>query len=498
MNPSRRRRLAEGRCLSTTIRAVALMALAALLASPGSSLAAADQPDRPDRPNIVLIVADDLGYGEVGPDGEPTGAEVPTPHIDSIAANGVRFTAGYVTASYCSPSRAGLLTGRYQSRFGYGNNAVGAKNEQPGVGLPRSERTLAEHLKNAGYATALIGKWHLGGTAPYHPQRHGFDYFFGFLHEGHFFAPYPYDGMLTWLRRKTLPDGSRQGRWRDGDTILSAHMGYNEPDYNADNPIYRNGQPVDERAYLTDAWTREATDFIQRHRDRPFFLYLPHNAVHSPLQAPKSITQQFSEIDDVQRRIFAAMLKRLDHSVGRVLAKLRELDLEDDTLVIFLSDNGGPTRELTSSNKPLRAGKGTMYEGGLRVPFMMQWPGRIPAGRVEQRPVIALDLYPTAAAAADAEPLNPRKLDGINLLPHVTGDEPLPAARTFYWRMGGKRALRRGDWKIVHHPRRNKKNEWELYNLDEDLAEQRDLSTARPEKLRSLTDRWRTLNKQMP
>ena len=228
------------------------------------SIGAAERP-----PNIVLLLADDLGYGELGCQGNK---QIPTPHIDSIAKNGVRFTQGYVTAAYCSASRAGLLTGRYQTRFGYEFNPTGAPNEDPMAGLPRNQRTLARHLHNVGYTTGLIGKWHLGGHAKFHPIRHGFDEFFGFTHEGHYFVPPPWKGVTTWLRRRALP-GNKRGRFTsaDGKLIYSTHLG-DEPSYDANNPIVRGGQPVEEKAYLTDAFTREATDFIGRHRDKPFFL----------------------------------------------------------------------------------------------------------------------------------------------------------------------------------------------------------------------------------
>ena len=234
------------------------------------------------RPNIVLLVADDLGYAELGCQGN---TDIPTPHIDAIARNGARFTDAYVTAPFCSASRAGYMTGRYQTRFGYEFNPTGAHNEDPDAGLPISERTLGDQLTDAGYTTALIGKWHLGGTARYHPQRRGFDTFFGFLHEGHYFVPPPYRGVTTMLRRRTLPDGTQKGKWtsRDGKTIYSTHMGYNEPDYDADNPILRCGQPIEENQYLTDALTREAVNFIDNNQDRPFFLYLSYNAVHLSL-----------------------------------------------------------------------------------------------------------------------------------------------------------------------------------------------------------------------
>ncbi len=195
-------------------------------------------------PNIIYIIADDLGYGETSVQNPDT--NVPTPHIDSIAHNGVLFTDGYVSAPFCAASRAGLITGRYQTRFGFEFNPIGARNEDPDAGLPPKEKTIAFRLKNeAGYTTAMIGKWHLGGTAKYHPIRRGFDQFFGFLHEGHYFRPAPYDGMTTWLRRKVLPGGTL-GRWASGDGRLfySTHMAHNEPAYDADNPVYRNGQPI--------------------------------------------------------------------------------------------------------------------------------------------------------------------------------------------------------------------------------------------------------------
>ncbi|MCG8377026.1 MAG: sulfatase-like hydrolase/transferase, partial [Chlorobiales bacterium] len=260
------------------------------------------------RPNIVVLLADDLGYGELGCQGNP---EIPTPHIDALAERGIRCTAAYVTAPNCSPSRAGLLTGRIPTRFGYEFNPIGAGNEHIQAGLPATEYTLAEALHDLGYTTGLIGKWHLGGTALFHPQRHGFDEFFGFLHEGHYFVPAPWRGVTTMLRRRTLPNGG-QGRWVGKNLVYSTHMGYDEPAYDADNPILRAGQPVAEPAYLTDAFTREALDFLDRHQDKPFFLYLAYNAVHSPLQGTIRQMSRLGHIVDIHRRIFAAMLASLD------------------------------------------------------------------------------------------------------------------------------------------------------------------------------------------
>lgn len=442
------------------------------------------------RPNIIWFIADDLGYGELGCQGNP---EIPTPRIDALAASGIRMTQGYVAASYCSQSRAGLMTARYPNRFGYEYNPIGHENEDPRLGLPASERTVAELLFDHGYATALIGKWHLGGTAAYHPNRRGFEYFFGFLHEGHFFVPPPYQDVYTLLRRKQLPSGG-QGRTRHGNLVLSTHMKQNEPAYDANNPILRNGQPVQESTYLTDALTREAVSFIQRNQDRPFFLTLSYNAVHSPLQATIHDVEQVSAIDDIHRRIFAGMLVSLDRSVGQVLQTLTDLQLEDDTFVCFLSDNGGPTRELTSSNLPLRAGKGSVYEGGIRVPFLIRWPRQLEGGQLYQQPVSALDLLPTAAALAGIKDVSERKLDGVNLIPYLSGAAAGSAHPELYWRMGDRRALRMGDWKIVHAGRNQS---WELYNLANDIGEADDLAREHPKQLARLRQRFDELNQEM-
>ncbi|MFN3324186.1 MAG: sulfatase [Bryobacteraceae bacterium] len=408
------------------------------------------------QPNIVILFADDLGYGETGFQGN---REIPTPHINSIAANGVRFTDGYVTSPYCCPSRAGLMTGRYQTRFGHELNVVGKRNLDALIGLPETEKTMADHLRAAGYATGLIGKWHLGGADRYHPLRRGFDEFYGFLHEGHFYYPPPYRGGVTRLRP-------------------------NEPPYDDDNPVLRGTEPIVEPEYLTDALAREATDFIERHKSRPFFLYLAFNAIHSPMQAPVSALKEFESIRDEHRRLFAAMMRPMDNAVGAVLAKLRALDLERDTLVVFLSDNGGPTTELTSSNAPLRGGKGQLFEGGIRIPFAMQWKGRIAPGQVYRQPVISLDLLPTALAAAGT-PI-PRGLDGVDLLPYLDGKAQGAPHESLYWRYSPNIALRQGEWKLVRQAGRGAPGEFQLFHLAKDVGETRDLSAREPARLAAL------------
>lgn len=453
--------------------------------------ARADEP-----PNIIFIIADDLGYGELSVQNPDT--DVPTPHIDSIATNGVRFTDGYVSAPFCAASRAGLITGRYQTRFGFEFNPIGPRNEDPDAGLPPREVTLADLLRDkAGYSTAMIGKWHLGGTAHFNPIRRGFDEFYGFLHEGHYFRPLPYEGMTTWLRRKVLP-GGKTGRWTsdDGTLIYSTHMGGNEPDYDADNPVYRNGQPIDEPENLTDAITREAVSFVRRCGDeRPFFLYLAYNAVHSPLQGEADYMEKYAGIDDIQRRIFAAMLGHLDDGVGRLLDAVKAEGIRENTMIVFLSDNGGPTRELTSSNLPLKGEKGRLHEGGIRVPFLLQYPAKVKGGQVYEEPVSSLDLFPTSLALAGLEP--PTQTDGADLIPYLNGEKTGSPHESLYWRVGDRAALRKGDWKIVRDRQRGQPGPWELYNLREDIGEVNDLAGEEDEILEELVEEWEELDQEM-
>jgi arylsulfatase B len=465
----------------SSLRLLRLLATLATAATAAVVLCSAE----PRRPNILFIVADDLGYGEPGCYG---GTDIPTPHLDALAAGGVRFTHGYVTAAFCAASRAALLTGRYQTRFGFEFNPIGAKNAAPGIGLPLGEKTVADHLRATGYATALVGKWHLGGTAEFHPQRRGFDEFFGFLHEGHTYVPHPWEGVTTWLRRRALPDGGT-GRWTspDGRIVWTTHMGGNEPDYDADNPLLRSSQPVDERANLTDAFTREANDFITRHRTQPFFLYLAYNAVHSPMQAPEAYLAKFAHLPDLHRRLFAAMLAHLDDNVGRVLAHLRATGLAENTLVVFLSDNGGPTKELTSRNDPLRGGKGELWEGGIRVPFIVSWPGRI-TPRTDATPVISLDATATALALAGIS-APPTPLDGVNLWPLLSGKSTAAPHSALYWRVGERHAIRQGDWKLLRQ-----RGAWQLYDLAHDVGEQTDRATTEPARTQALAALWETWN----
>src|SRR5262249_55030691 len=310
------------------------------------------------RPNVLLIVADDLGYTELGCQGCK---DIPTPNLDSLAKNGVRWSNGDVSCPVCSPTRAGLMTGRYQQRFGHEFNPRPAGQAEDTFGLPLTETTLADRLKAAGYATGMVGKWHLGFKAEYQPPKRGVDESWGSLGG----------------RSPSIPG-----------------MG------NRNRGILRGGQAVDEKEYLTDAFAREALAFIDRHQKETFFLYLPFNAVHNPLQAPPKYQERFAQIKDEKRRTFAAMLSAMDDAVGAVLKRNRDAGLENDTLIFFISDNGGPTRQTTSRNDPLNGFKGQTLEGGIRIPYIVQWKGQLPAGKVYDQPVIALDIHPTAVAAA--------------------------------------------------------------------------------------------------
>ena len=395
------------------------------------------------KPNIIVIISDDMGYADLGCHG---GMDIPTPHIDSIAAKGIRFPSGYVSCPVCSPTRAGLITGRYQQRFGYYTNSASS------VGLPLTEATIADVLKSAGYVTGMVGKWHLGMNAEYHPLKRGFDEFFGFLGGSH---------------------------------------SYVDPQLGSSNPILRGTEPFDEQEYLTDAFTREAVSFVQRHCDAPFFLYLAYNAVHTPMQAPERYQNSFGHIADPTRRIYAGMLAALDDGVGQVLAKLRELDMEENTLLFFVNDNGGSTKN-GSNDYPLRGKKGSMWEGGIRVPFIVQWLSQLRGGVTYDYPVIALDILPTAAAVAGAKLPGNRVIDGVDLLPYLTGRDKGVPHETLFWWMGSDYAVRKGKWKLTHEQGKS-----ELFDLTSDISESHNLTVERPEVLSELEGLYTEWSSQM-
>jgi arylsulfatase A-like enzyme len=415
------------------------------------SLLAADAK----KPNIIFIVGDDMGYADEGFHGCQ---DIPTPNLDALAKAAVRCTNGYVSGPYCSPTRAGLMTGRYQTRFGHEFNAGGA-----GTGLPVTETMIAARLKSAGYATGLVGKWHLGSEAQFHPHKRGFDEFFGFLGGAH--------------------------------------------DYFADQGILRGTQQVDEKEYLTDAFGREAVAFIEKHKSEPFFLYLAFNAVHTPMQADDPRLMKFAQISDNKRRTYAAMMSAMDDAIGKVRKKLDEVGVAENTLVTFISDNGGPTMPGTTTNasinKPLRGSKRTTLEGGVRVPFLVSWPAKIKP-TVYDKPVIQLDLTATALTAAGVNIDSSWKLEGVDLAPFLTGTNAAKPHETLYWRFGQQMAIRDGDYKLVRYDtnadtltgaNNQPVSSAQLYNLTSDIGEAKDLAASMPDKVKELQAKWDAWNK---
>ena len=419
-------------------------------------------------PNILVIVTDDMGYGDIGIHGSK---DIPTPNIDALAKVGIRFTDAYVSGPYCSPTRAGLLTGRYPQRFGHEFN-LDMSPDYSDFGLPLSETTMADRLKAAGYRTALVGKWHLGFGDKFHPMARGFDEFFGFLGHSH---------------------------------------SYLDPEAATRNPLLDGRNVVVERKYLTDAIAERAVDFIKRQKSQPFFLYLAFNAVHTPMQATDKYLARFPHIADEQRRTYAAMLSAMDDGIGKTLAALRAEGLEENTLIVFFNDNGGPTMAGTtingSSNAPLRGSKRQTWEGGIRVAFIIRWKGHLAEGKIEARPIIQLDVLPTALAAAGVQPQPQWQFDGVNLLPFLTDKKSGRPHETLYWRLGEHMAIRKGDWKLVKtkegplkeaNPSTfNDLSSAELYNLAEDIRETRNLAAAHPEKVKELAADWQRWNKEL-
>jgi arylsulfatase A-like enzyme len=437
-------------------------ALQTLIATPLLASQAASR-----RPNLVIILADDMGYGDIACYGSP---DVPTPHIDSLAKGGTRFTDGYVSCAVCSPSRAALLTGRYQQRFGHEFNSGPAEREaQVNFGLPADARILPQYLKPHGYRSAAIGKWHLGIRPGYHPLDRGFDEFYGFLTGGNAFIT------------KRTPGARAAGSDGAGPSI---------PEQRRD-PILRNRQTVNEDRYLTEAFGAEAVRFIDRNHTNPFFLYLAFNAIHTPLHATERYLDRFAGIKNEKHRMLAAMTAALDDAVGAVMAKLRERGTEKDTLVFFLSDNGCPVMTGAGTNRPLNGEKVTYYEGGIRVPFIAYWPGRVPAGKVYGQPAVSRDIVPTFLSAAGAQPRD-TNFDGVDLLPWLNGRNGTPHDALF-WRGGRGRAARMGNWKLVEFGDRYSR----LYDLSKDIGEKEDLSAQHPDQVRGLREAWKAWSAQM-
>ncbi|MHC4997475.1 MAG: sulfatase family protein [Planctomycetota bacterium] len=413
----------------------------------------------PEQPNIIVILADDLGYQDVSFNGCK---DFSTPRIDQFAKEGVRFAHGYVTHSFCAPTRAGLMAGRYQQRFGFEVNPPYDLHNTH-TGLPTSEVTIAKRLKKVGYRTGMVGKWHLGASHIHHPNNRGFDFFFGFLGGGHDYF--------------------------NVDVSKPAHEGYLQP-------LMHNTQPATVKGYLTDQLTDEAIGFIDRNKERPFFLYVAYNAPHTPLQAPKETIDKLSHIQDDQRRVYAAMVVEMDECIGRITDTLKQYKLRERTLVFFLSDNGGPLnrdepQKSFTSNDPLRGGKGDLYEGGIHVPFVACWPNTLPAGKVYDPPINSLDITRISAALAGADETG---LEGVDLIPFLTGKQQGPPHDYLYFRRrnGVVWSLVSSDMTKLIKPIWSDKHT-EYYHLADDVSEQNDLITKYPEEaaiLKKVWDQW--------
>lgn len=402
------------------------------------------------KPNIVLLFADDAGYGDFGFHGS---RHFKTPNLDRLAASGVRLTNFYVSGATCGPSRAGLLTGMYQQRFGFEENNVPGMMSNHGktvaddMGLPIHLKTMGDHLKALGYRTAVFGKWHLGIADRYHPLKRGFDEFYGFRGGARSFFPF------------------RDPKKAKKENLMERGFeGYREHE-----------------GYLTDALADEACKFIERNRERPFFAYVSFNAVHAPMQADPEDRDAFPQLQGT-RRIAAQMMLALDRACGRIVDKLESLKLTDRTLVVFTNDNGGPMDRNGTSNYPFSGVKATQLEGGIRVPGIVAWPGSLPKGAVYHHPLSTLDLIPTFVDAAGRKPASIKGLDGVSMLPFLRGIDKGRPHQTLYWRMECRGAIRDGDWKLLRFPDRPA----ELFNLAEDPAEQHDLARTHPDRVKAL------------
>jgi len=428
------------------MRALLLCLLAALAAA--------------DRPNLLLVVADDMGYGDLSCYGS---LQVETPHLDRLAASGVRCTAGYVSSSVCAPSRAGLMTGRSGSRFGFEHNLSTPDHLVPEyAGIPLDEVLLPQRLKALGYRTGLVGKWHLGQSVPeHHPLERGFDSFFGMLKGSHGYWPTVKKNQL--LRGHEKPEEVRT-------------------------------------PYLTDWFTLEALDFVDAGGDEPWFLYLSYNTPHGPMQAKDEDRERFAHIRDDKRRTYCAMQHCMDEGLGRIVARLEERGELEDTLIWFLSDNGGSVEVSHAINAPLRGTKGTFLEGGIRVPMIVHWPARL-APTVYERPVSALDVMATFVAAAGGAPPEEegKKVhDSVDLVPYFSGAAEGDPHEVLYWRMALRgAAIREGDWKLLAPSTLPPA----LYDLSSDVSEQRDLSLEHPEvaaRLRARLNKWEVTLERNP
>ena len=415
-----------------------------------------------EKPNIIVFMADDMGYADAGFTGSQ---DIQTPNLDKLAASGVVFRQGYANHPFCGPTRAALLSGLYQHRFGFETNpAYDPANTI--MGIDSDIPLISKRLKKAGYVTGCVGKWHLGAAEPFHPNNRGFDYFYGFLGGGHDYFKID----LT----KPVKEAYLQG-------------------------LVRNNKPASFDGYLTTALSMDAAKFVNDNKNKPFFLYVAYNAPHAPLQAPDEDIERYKQIPDKKRRVYSAMVDVMDRGIGEVISAVERNGLRDNTLIFFLSDNGGPqpTKQKPgkwngSSNKPYRGGKGDVYEGGIHVPFIASWPAKIPAGTTYDLPVISIDISRTAVAVAGGSAGGNRAMEGVNLIPYVTGEKSGVPHEALYWRSGSKWSVLAADG--TKHVKEADSKSPQLFFLPEDAAEANDLFTSQPERANQLRAKWESWN----
>ncbi|MGJ1263670.1 sulfatase-like hydrolase/transferase [Sphingobacterium spiritivorum] len=399
------------------------------------------------RPNIILILSDDGGYEDFGCYGSQ---DIPTPHIDALAKGGIRFTNSYVTASVCAPSRAGLLMGQYQQRSGFEHNVsdLPADGYQiQDIGLSDTVRTIADQMQSNGYETMAIGKWHQGNETKHHPLHKGFNHFFGFIGGHRSFFP-----IRTAIKQE--------------EKILNDYTEVDEKD------VY----------YLTDMFTDKAISYMRQERDKPYFIYLSYNAVHTPVEATPQKLAQFAHLKDAQRRSYAGLMSAMDDGIGRIVEELKKTGQLENTLLIFLNDNGAATNN-GADNGPLRGLKGSKWEGGIRVPMIMHWPKQLLAGKDYKGLVSSLDLVPTCVAAAQGTVRSDMQLDGVNILPFLTGKNKLEPHNFLCWRRGVAAAIRKEQWKLIQVRGESPL----LFDLNRDKGETRNLAETHPQKVKELT-----------